>query len=112
MLGRHRPIPSALRETAFAVRAAALSAPMIPANKRPVEIEDLLRLKRVERPPAEFWNEFDRALRAKQLAALVGRRPWWQTLPRVLAGWRRAGIPIGATAVAALTFYSWHHSGS
>src|SRR5438105_6809780 len=85
---------------------------MIPANKRPVEIEDLLRLKRAERPPAEFWNEFDRALRAKQLAALVGRRPWWQTLPRVLAGWRRAGIPIGATAVAALTFYSWHHSGS
>ena len=85
---------------------------MMPGNKRPVEIEDLLRLKRAERPPAEFWNEFDRALRAKQLAALVGRRPWWQTLPRVLAGWRRAGIPIGATAVAAITFYSLHHHGS
>ena len=82
---------------------------MMPGNKRPVEIEDLLRLKRAERPPAEFWNEFERALRAKQLAALVGRRPWWQTLPRVLVSWRRAGIPIGATAVAAITFYSLNH---
>jgi hypothetical protein len=85
---------------------------MMSGNKRPVEIEDLLRLKRAERPPAEFWNEFDRALRAKQLAALVGRRPWWQTLPRVLASWRRASVPIGATTVAAITFYSLHHHGS
>ena len=38
-------------------------------NKRPVTLEDLLRLKRAERPAAEFWVRFDRELRAKQEAA-------------------------------------------
>ena len=74
--------------------------------KRPVTIEDLLRLKRAERPPAEFWERFDRELRAKQLAALVKQRPWWQTMPRVFSTWRRYHLPLGATAVLALTFIS------
>lgn len=79
-----------------------------PESKRPITIEDLLRLKRAERPPAEFWSEFDRALRAKQLAALVEKRPWWQTAPRFLvAGFRRYSIPIGATTVAMIAFVSW-----
>lgn len=77
---------------------------MKPESKRPITIEDLLRLKRAERPPAEFWNDFDRALRAKQLAALVGKRPWWQTMPRVLFGFRRYHISIGVSAAVALTF--------
>ena len=47
-------------------------------GKRPVSVEDLLRLKRAERPPDSFWADFDRQLRAKQLAALVEKRPWWQ----------------------------------
>ena len=40
---------------------------MNPESTRPIVIEDLLRLKRAERPPAEFWSTFDRELRAKQL---------------------------------------------
>ena len=77
-------------------------------GKRPVTLEDLLRLKRAERPPAEFWNQFDRELRAKQLAALVEKRPWWRTisLPRVFAGVRRYHLPLGATAVLAVTILS------
>lgn len=75
-------------------------------DKRSVTLEDLLRLKRAERPPAEFWNEFDRELRTKQLAALMAKRPWWQTLP--IAGlFARLGhhrIPLGAAAVFAITF--------
>ena len=61
-------------------------------SQRPVTLEDILRLKRNERPPAEFWTQFDRELRAKQLAALVEKRPWWRTIsrPRVFAGLRRA----------------------
>ena len=50
-------------------------------EKRPITLEDILRLKRAERPPAEFWDSFDRQLRAKQLAALVEKRPWWRSLP-------------------------------
>jgi hypothetical protein len=76
-------------------------------NQKSVTVEDLLRLKRAERPSAEFWPQFERELRAKQLSALVVRRPWWQTLPgRALAGFSRYHLPIGATAVLALTFLS------
>lgn len=73
-------------------------------DRRPVTLEDLLRLKRAERPPAEFWSEFDRELRAKQLAAIVEQRPWWAP---VLRGWVKLAylqLPVGATAILALTF--------
>lgn len=73
-------------------------------GKRPVTLEDLLRLKRAERPAPEFWEQFDRELRAKQLAALVQKRPWWQDLPRVFGGFRRYHLPLGAAAVLAVTF--------
>ena len=73
-------------------------------QKRPVTLEDLLRLKRAERPPAEFWNQFDRELRAKQLAALVEKRPWWRTFPRAFGSLSRYHLPLGATAILALTF--------
>jgi hypothetical protein len=69
-----------------------------------VTLEDLLRLKRAERPPAEFWNRFEGELRQKQLAALLERRPWWQGVPHFLT--RRAYLPIGATAAIALTLVS------
>lgn len=75
-------------------------------SKHPVTIEDLLRLKRAERPVAEFWAEFDRELREKQLAALVEKRPWWRTLPRTLRGLARYHLPLGATAVLAVTLLS------
>lgn len=77
---------------------------MKPESKRPIEIEDLLRLKRAERPPAEFWSEFDRQLRAKQLAAIVARRPWWHRVPPLFSGFTRYHLPLGAAAVLAVTF--------
>jgi hypothetical protein len=73
-------------------------------SKRPVSIEDLLRLKRAERPAPEFWGEFDRQLRAKQLAALVAKRPWWHSLPRVLPRFSRYHLAFGASAALAVTF--------
>lgn len=82
-------------------------------DKPKVTLEDLLRLKRVERPPAEFWNEFDRELRTKQLSALMAKRPWWQTLTLPVTGFFvRLGhfrIPIGAAAVLAVTFLGIRH---
>ena len=75
-------------------------------SKHPVTLEDLLRLKRVERPPVEFWSDFDRELREKQLAALVAKRPWWRGLPRALRGIARYPLPLGATAVLAVTLLS------
>ena len=72
-------------------------------HKRPVTLEDLFRLKRAERPPAEFWARFDHELRAKQLAAIVEKRPWWRTLPSAFGSLSRYHVPLGATAILALT---------
>jgi hypothetical protein len=71
-----------------------------------VTVEDLLRLKRAERPQPEFWAEFEQGLRQRQLAALVERKPWWNGLSvlSVRFGWLR--LPVGATAVLALTLIS------
>lgn len=74
-------------------------------NQRPkVTVEDLLHLKRAERPAPEFWTKFEQELRQKQLTALMEKRPWWQELPQFLA--RRVYVPIGATAVLAFTLVS------
>ncbi len=77
-------------------------------KQRPVSVEDLLRLKRAERPPVEFWNQFERELRAKQLAALVEKRPWWRevSLAHVWSGLRRYHLPLGAAAILAVTVVS------
>lgn len=74
-------------------------------DQRPkVTVEDLLRLKRAERPAPEFWTNFERELRQKQLTALMEKRPWWQELPQFLA--RRVYLPVGATAILAFTLVS------
>jgi len=77
-----------------------------------VSLEDLLRLKREERPTSEYWSQFDRELRAKQLAALVEKRPWWHRLPAWSLNWRRYHLPLGATAALALTLVSLRDGGS
>lgn len=69
-----------------------------------VTLEDLLHLKRAERPPEAFWAEFDKELRTRQLAAAVEQRRWWFSLPRVFVGFSRYQMPMGAAAVLAVTF--------
>lgn len=73
-----------------------------------VSLEELLRLKRAERPAPEFWARFEQDLRAKQLAAIVEKRPWWVALrlplaTRVLSRWT-VQLPLAAAAVLALSF--------
>ena len=74
-----------------------------------VTVEDLLHMKRTERPPPEFWAGFERELRQKQLAALVKRRSWWHGPAATFSrfGWLR--LPVGATAVLAVTLVSIRH---
>ena len=80
-------------------------------RKRPVTLEDLLRLKRSERPAPEFWTEFDQQLRAKQLAALLPKRPWWHGFRVSWAGLGRLHMAAGAAAVLAVTFVAWRDDG-
>ncbi|MGA3007226.1 MAG: hypothetical protein ABSE59_04975 [Opitutaceae bacterium] len=80
----------------------------LPPDK--ITLEDLLHLKRAEHPPVEFWAQFDRELQAKQLAALVGKRPWWHSAARTLV--RLSYLPLGATAALAFAFFVAHESNS
>jgi hypothetical protein len=70
-----------------------------------VSLEDLIRLKRAERPPQEFWSEFESQLRHKQLAAIVDKRPWWRRFS--MANVAKLSLPVGATAIVALTLTSF-----
>ncbi len=83
---------------------------MPPEQKSPVTIEDLLRLKKTERPGAEFWSQFERELRQKQLTALVQKRRWWHDLPVLLS--RRVYVPAGAAAIVAFTLMTVRYSAS
>jgi hypothetical protein len=74
---------------------------MLPHDQKPrVTLEDLLHLKRAERPEPEFWARFERELREKQLTALLEKRPWWHGLGRVVM--RHAYLPAGAAAALAV----------
>jgi len=81
-------------------------------KKNTVSLEDLLKVKRAERPPAEFWAEFEREMRVKQLAAIVEPRPWWAPFIRVGARVSRYQLPIGAAAVLALSLVSLNDYGT
>jgi len=73
-----------------------------------VTLEDLLRLKRAERPSPDFWSKFERELREKQLTALVQKRRWWHELPVLLS--RRVYLPAGAAAIVAFTVVTVRYS--
>ncbi len=77
-----------------------------PPPRPPVKLEDLLRLKRAERPAENFWNDFDRELRAKQLAALVKKEAWWKTPFTKLPAWTRHSLTAAAAAALAIAVWS------
>ncbi len=78
-------------------------------QQKPVTVEVLLQLKRTERPAPEFWAQFDRDLRAKQLAAIVTEKPWWQKIPEFARGLQRYYLPIGATAALVVVALGVQH---
>jgi len=80
----------------------------MPEDKSQVSVEDLLRLKRAERPAPEFWSQFERELRQKQLTALVQKRRWWHEFPIWLT--RRAYVPVGAAAVLTISLVAVRYS--
>jgi hypothetical protein len=79
-------------------------------SNRRITVEDLLAVKRAERPPAEFWASFESELRAKQLAAIVGKRSWRDVLPGIFSAAYRYHLPFGAVAALALTWAGIHYS--
>ena len=82
--------------------------------RRTVTIDDLLKLKRAEAPAPDFWPQFERELREKQLAAIVEKRPWWCALPGVyvFVVRRRLSLAAGAStlAIGLIGFNVYHDS--
>jgi hypothetical protein len=74
-----------------------------------ITIEDLIRLKKAERPPAEFWANFESQIRTKQLSAIVSRRPWWDRFSRVLGVVNRHQLSFGAAAAFAMAFAGFRY---
>lgn len=82
---------------------------MLNSDQNPkVTIEDLLRLKRAERPSPEFWSKFEQELRQKQLTALVKKRRWWHEMSLLVK--QRFYVPAGVTAVLAITLAGVRYS--
>ena len=63
-----------------------------------INLEDLLRLKRSERPSEAFWNDFDRELHQRMLQTLVKKDPWYLQIMRGLSGRMGQGIAVAAAA--------------
>jgi hypothetical protein len=79
---------------------------------RKITVEDLIRLKRTERPRAEFWASFESQMRAKQLAAIVVKRPWWDGAARIVSGALRYSLPVAAAASVALVWVGIRYAGA
>ena len=62
-----------------------------------VSIDDLLRLKRSEKPDRQFWDQFDHELHQRMLQTLVKKESWY------LQVWNRLTSINSLTQIAGLT---------
>ncbi len=69
------------------------------SHEKEVKVEDLLRLKRAERPGEVFWNTFDRELHQRMLQTLVKKDPWYVQVLRGVSGRIAQSAAVGAAAV-------------
>jgi len=76
-------------------------------KRNQVSLDDLFALKRAERPDDDFWQGFQREFHERQRAEAIEPKRWWFVLPKVFATLSRHQMPIGATAVLAVTFLSF-----
>ncbi len=74
-------------------------AKLPPERQADINLEDLLRLKRSERPSDQFWNEFDSELHQRMLQTLVKKDPWYLQVIRVFSGRILQSAAVAAAAV-------------
>ena len=71
-------------------------------EKHNVTLESLLRLKRSERPTAEFWDGFDREWNNRRLRALIPPEPWYMRWRGPALRLATVSAPLGAAAAVVL----------
>ena len=73
------------------------------APRSRISVEDLLRVKKSERPSREFWGDWQGQLKARVREAASVKRSWWKdVLPRFGITVARWHVAVGATALASL----------
>ena len=70
------------------------------ARQSEIKVEDLIRLKRSERPSDQFWNEFDYELHQRMLQTLVKKDPWYLQMMRGFSSRILSSTAIAAVIVA------------
>lgn len=68
-----------------------------------VTLEELLKLKRHEKPSPEFWQQFDRDLHKKTLQAFVQQGPSWRSAWQAYFKSAEKWLAVPATALLILT---------
>ena len=71
-------------------------------SETPVRLEDLLKLKRNEKPGEVFWEKFDNDLKAKTLQALVDEKPSF--FMRAIA-YMVPAFPVAGLALLIMTLF-------
>ena len=73
-------------------------------NSDEVSIDDLLRLKRSEKPNRQFWDQFDHELHQRMLQTLVKKKSWylqvWNRLTSINSLTQIAGLTAAAVVVS------------
>lgn len=72
-------------------------------DPKKIQVEDLLRMKRAERPDPAFWERFDRELHERMLQTLVKKEPWYLQTFRALSG--RIAQSVAVVGLAVLAAY-------
>ena len=87
-----------------------MPAPTVQRCLDPQErLDQVIRLKRCERPDAAFWTKFEQGIRSKQLSSLVIYQPWYVRAGKTALLVSRKAAPataaagVFAIAVAAVT---------
>ena len=84
--------------------------PKTPADD--ARLNELIRLKKSERPDAAFWDQFDRELRNRQLTALVQTRSWRERAGAIaLIVLRKSAVFTATASVLALGLFTAHKAG-
>ncbi len=72
----------------------------MPNNPNKINLDQLLDLKRSEKPPAEFWDGFQKDFRQRQLQTLISEEPSWKRLIPLLFSKTSLLFPLSGMAVA------------
>jgi len=71
----------------------------MPKNPSKLDLDQLLDLKRAEKPAVEFWDGFQKDFRQRQLQTLIKKESFWNRLVPIFA---RSSVllPLSGAAVA------------